>query len=318
MPESTGPWRKPDPLGAILSMVGMTALIWSIIELPKTGLFHPATLTAAAVAVVALVGFGVWEARCASPMVPMALFRDRNFSGASFSLVLLSVANGGLLLVLTQYLQFVQGYTPTEAGLAFIPMAVTSLLFNGIGAAVGNRIGNRPMVAAGLIVVAGGFFALATSHGFWTLMVALAVLGVGSGLAMPTAIAALMGAVPAEHAGVGSALNDTIQQAGAALGVAVLGSVLAGTYTGHMPESASEPARRSLGDALAEAAHTGDAGLAAAARDAFSSGMSVSFTAAACGVLVAALIAVLVLRDRKTPPTAESDAAESSLASVGA
>jgi EmrB/QacA subfamily drug resistance transporter len=318
MPESTGPWRKPDPLGAILSMVGMTALIWTIIELPKTGLFDPGTLVAAAVAVVSLVGFGIWETRCASPMVPMTLFRNRNFSGASFSLVLLSVANGGLLLVLTQYLQFVLGYTPTEAGLAFIPMAAMSLLFNGIGAAIGNKVGNRPMVAAGLVVVAAGFFVLAGSHGFWTLMVALGVLGIGGGLAMPTAIAALMGAVPAEHAGVGSALNDTIQQAGAALGVAALGSVLAGTYTGHMPATASEPARRSLGDALAEAAHTGNTGLAAAAREAFTSGMSVSFVVAACGVLLAAVIAVLVLRDRKTPVAGESATDEPSLAGVGA
>ncbi|GAA3472617.1 MFS transporter [Nonomuraea roseola] len=307
MPESRGPWQKPDPLGAILSAVGLTALVWVIIELPQHGLSVPAAI----VAVAGLAGFVVWELRTPYPMVPLGLFRNRNFSGGSLSLTLVQVGNGGLLLVLTQYLQFVLGYTPTQTGLAFIPMAVAVLAFNTLGATLGQKIGNRPMTAAGLVVMAAGFGVLAIvspADGFVVPATALVLIGAGSGLAMPAAIGALMGEVPAEQAGVGSALNDTIQQAGAALGVAVLGSVLAAGYTGGMPDSASDQARRSIADALGIAARTSDAGLAEAAREAFTAGMSTTFLFGACGVLAAALLAVLVMRDRTASAAQDAQA----------
>jgi DHA2 family multidrug resistance protein-like MFS transporter len=301
MPESKGPWRKPDPIGAVLSIVGMSALVWAIIELPAIGITHPGTLTAAAVAAASLIGFVIWRIKSDSPMVPISLFRNRNFSGASLSVVLLSVANGGLLLILTQYLQFVHGYSPTQAGLAFLPVAAMSLLFNVIGARLGSKVGNRPMVAVGMLIMAAGIGILGTvdtvdtADTFWLVGTALGVVGIGSGLAVPTAINALMGAVPAEHAGVGSAVNDTIQQAGAALGVAILGSVLADAYTRNMPAGAPEAARHSISDAL----KLGDPGLTGAAREAFTNGMALTFTASACAVVLAAVIATLILRDRK-------------------
>ncbi|MFC5008219.1 MFS transporter [Dactylosporangium cerinum] len=279
----------------------MTALVWAIIELPTTGITDPATLTAAAVAVASLIGFVIWEARSASPMVPVGLFRNRNFSGASFSIAFLSISNGGLLLVLTQYLQFVHGYSPAEAGLAFLPVAAMSLLFNVIGAGLTGRVGNRVMVTAGMLIMAAGIGILGTvdaTDGFWLVAVALGTVGIGSGLAVPTAINALMSTVPAEHAGVGSAVNDTIQQAGAALGVAILGSVLAATYTGNMPADAPEAARHNIGDAL----RLGDAGLATAARAAFTDGMALTFTASACAVVLAAVTALVVLRDTRPAP----------------
>jgi DHA2 family multidrug resistance protein-like MFS transporter len=253
--------------------------------------------------VLALAGFVIWELRTPSPMVPLGLFRARNFSGGSLSLTLVQIGNGGLLLVLTQYLQFVLDYSPTQAGLAFIPMAVASLAFNIVGAALGGKIGNRALAVVGLTVMAAGFGLLAIvppDAGFLVLGTALFVLGAGGGLAMPAAIAALMSTVPSEQAGVGSALNDTIQQAGAALGVAILGSVVSTAFTGAMPGSAPERARGSIGDALGVAARSGDTGLAEAARDAFSTAMSASFAVAACGVLAAAVLALLVMRDNKT------------------
>ncbi|MFF1381654.1 MFS transporter [Streptomyces sp. NPDC058308] len=303
MPESKGPARKADPLGMVLSMAGMTALVWTIIESAKTGLDDTGTQLSLGVAVVALVAFGIWETRTDAPMVPLSLFRDRVFSGASFSLVLLTFANGGLMLVLTQYLQFVLGYSPAKTGIAFAPMAVATLLFNGVGATLGNKVGNRPMTAAGLTVIAAGFGALASlpsDAGFGMLAAAMVLIGIGGGLAMPAATAALMSAVPAEHAGVGSALNDTVQQAGAALGVAVLGTVLSSTYTGALPADASAQAGHSVQDALALAATTGDNALATAAREAFTEAMSASFWAGAAGVLAAAVLALVLIRDDKT------------------
>ncbi|WP_158893788.1 MFS transporter [Amycolatopsis anabasis] len=302
MPESKGPWQKPDPFGAILSVIGMTALVGTIIELPRNGLTHPGTLIAGAVAVLGLAGFVCWEARTPSPMVPLKLFRDRNFSGGSLSLTLVQIGNGGLLLVLTQFLQFVLGYSPTQAGLAFIPMAVASLAFNTLGAALGQKVGNRACAVVGMVLVAAAFGLLATvsaEEGFAMLAFDLALLGAGAGLAQPAAIAALMGAVPPEQAGVGSALNDTIQQMGAALGIAVLGSVLSGSFAAAMPASTPEPARHSLPDALVVP------GLAETARDAFTSALSTTFLASAGGVLVAAVVAFGMLRDRKAETSAE-------------
>ncbi|MGI5165771.1 MFS transporter [Spirillospora sp. CA-253888] len=311
MPESKGPWRKADPLGAVLSMAGMSALVWVINALPTHGLSRPSTQIALAVAVAALTGFLVWETRSKSPMVPLGLFRDRNFSGASFSLVLLSFANGGLLLALTQYLQFVLGYSPSKTGLTFLPMAVAMLLVNTVAATLGQKIGNRALTVAGLAVMAAGFGVLAAiepGDGFGMIALASVIMGVGGGLAMPAAIGALMGAVPAEHAGVGSALNDTIQQAGAALGVAVLGSVMAASFTDTMPDSAAGRARESVQDALAVAAATGDGGLAATAREAFTTAMTTGFLAGACGVVAAAVLALVVMKDRKADAGAPAEA----------
>ncbi|OXM51687.1 MFS transporter [Amycolatopsis alba] len=301
MPESRGPWQKPDPLGTILSATGMVALVWTIIELPKHGIAEAGTLVPLAIAVVSLTGFVFWERHTPSPMVPLKLFRKRNFSGGSLSLTLVQIGNGGLLLLLTQYLQFVLGYTPTQAGLAFIPMAVASLLCNTLGATLGQKIGNRALATAGMTVMAAGFGllgTLSTTSGFLLTAIALFLLGAGGGLAMPAAISALMGEVPQEQAGVGSALNDTIQQLGAALGIAILGSVVSSLFTAHMPDSAPAQARLSIGDAFA----TGDSGVIAAARESFTSAMSTTFVVSAAGVLVAAVVAFVVMRDKQAEP----------------
>ncbi|MEU6862280.1 MFS transporter [Streptomyces sp. NPDC046876] len=302
MPESKGPWQKPDPLGAVLSAAGMTALVWWIIEIPQHGAFGGRSALTLAVAAAALIGFVVWENTTDSPMVPLVLFKNRNFSGGSLSLTLVQIGNGGLLLVLTQYLQFVLGYSPLKAGLAFVPLAVAALVGNGAGAALAAKAGNRPLILAGMLVMASSFALLTTvsaDTGFTVPAVALGLLGLGAGLAMPAAVGALMGTIPEEQAGVGSALNDTIQQAGSALGIAILGSLLTSSYADEMPVGAPEQAKQSIAGALA-AAH-GEPGLIQAAREAFTSSMATTFTISAAGVLAAALLATLVMRDTGKP-----------------
>ncbi|GAA0297564.1 MFS transporter [Streptomyces polychromogenes] len=302
MPESKGPWTKPDPLGAVLSATGMTALVWWIIEIPQHGAFAARSVPALAVAVVALVGFVVRENTTDSPMVPLVLFKNRDFSGGSLSLALVQIGNGGLLLVLTQYLQFVLGYSPLKAGLAFVPLAVAALIGNGAGAGLAARVGNRPLVVAGMLVMASAFALLTTvgaDGGFTVPAVALGLLGLGAGVAMPAAVGALMGTIPEERAGVGSALNDTIQQAGTALGIAILGSLLTSGYAAKMPAGAPAEAKHSLAGALA-AAH-GDPGAVRAAREAFTSAMGTTFTLGTAGLLAAALLATVVMRGGKKP-----------------
>ncbi|GLZ77467.1 MFS transporter [Actinorhabdospora filicis] len=306
MPESKAPAGKPDVLGAILSVIGMVSLTWAITEMPK-GLDRASTLAAFGVAIVALTSFVIWQVKNPNAMVPMNLFRKRNFAGGSLALTLVQIGNGGLLLVLTQYVQFVMGYTPTEAGLAFIPLAIAALVFNGVGAALGAKVGNRVLTFVGLLTIAGAFIYLANAgEGFWPLALAMGLIGAGSGVAMPAAIGSLMGEIPPEKAGVGSALNDTIQQAGAALGVAILGSLLTAGYTDAMPESAPEQAKASIGDAFGVAAQTGDTGLIATAREAFVTAQGTTFLISAGMVVAAAILAVIVLRDKKKQPGDET------------
>ncbi|GIF69510.1 MFS transporter [Asanoa ishikariensis] len=301
MPESKGPWQKPDPIGAVLSAAGMTALVWWIIELPHHGAFGERSGITLAVAVVGLVGFVVWENITPAPMVPLGLFKHRKFSGGSLSLSLVQIGNGGLLLVLTQYLQFVLGYSPLKAGLAFVPLAVAALAGNGVGVKLVATIGERYVMLIGMVVMAGSFGLLTTvsaTSGFAIPAIALGLLGLGAGLAMPAAVTALMGTIPPEQAGVGSALNDTIQQAGSALGIAILGSLLTSGFASRMPAGAPAEARHSIAGALAD----GDPGLVAAAREAFTASMSTTFTISAIGVLAAAVVATVIMRDRKPAP----------------
>ncbi|MFJ9018878.1 MFS transporter [Streptomyces sp. NPDC102259] len=312
MPESKAPWQKPDPLGAVLSAVGMTALVWWIIELPQHGAFGGRSTLSLAVAVVGLAGFVIWENVTSAPMVPLVLFKHRNFSGGSLSLALVQIGNGGLLLVLTQYLQFVLGYSPVKAGLAFLPLAVAALIGNGMGVKAAEKIGNRFVILSGMLVMTACFALLTTvdaDSGFTVPAIALGLLGLGAGLAMPAAVGALMGTIPEDKAGVGSALNDTIQQAGTALGIAILGSLLTSGYAAEMPTDAPEAARESIGGALAVAGR--DAGLVREAREAFTTSMTTTFTVSAIGVLAAAILATLVMReDKPERPATEAQVAE--------
>jgi EmrB/QacA subfamily drug resistance transporter len=305
MPESKAPWQKADPLGAVLSAAGMTALVWWIIEIPQHGAFGGRSLISLTVAVLALAAFVIWENVTSSPMVPLVLFKHRNFSGGSLSLALVQIGNGGLLLVLTQYLQFVLGYSAIEAGLAFLPLAVTAIVGNAGGVKLAAKIGNRLVILTGMLIMVACFALLTTvdaGSGFTVPAIALGLLGLGAGAAMPAAVGALMATIPADKAGVGSALNDTVQQAGTALGIAILGSLLSSGYTDRMPADAPDQARHSIAGAVAAAHPT----LLRSAREAFTSSMSTTFTLSALGVLAAAVLATVVMRDDKQEQPAES------------
>jgi dipeptide/tripeptide permease len=238
-------------------------------------------------------------------MLPMSLFRDRNFAGASLSIVLLSFSAGGVVLALTQYLQFVLGYEPIKAGLAFIPMLVTAMAFNGIGVVIDKRLGTRVTLAIGLLLVSGGFGVLASigaTDGYLKLAAALVVIGAGAGTASPAAYGTLLAALPPERAGVGSAVNDTVQQVGAALSIAVLGSILTAAYRSAMPTDVAARARDSIGDALGVATATGDTNLAHLAKVAFVDAISFTSLVGVVGGIAAAAVAVAVLRPK--PPAA--------------
>ncbi len=308
VPESRGPARPADPLGTVLSVAGVGSLVWAIISLPHDGWSVP-VIVALVLSVLLLAGFAVWEKRSEHPMLPLAMFRNRDFAGASLSVVLLMFASGALLLALTQYLQFVLGYGPMKAGLALAPYAVSAAVFNGLGATLGKHLSNRTLVVAGLLVIAASFGLMSTigpDDGYPLLIASLLVMGVGAGLAAPAAYAALMGAIPPEQAGVGSAVNDTIQQTGMALSVAILGSVLTAAYSDALPPDVPEAARRSIADTFRLAAETGSDELVQTAREAFISAMSIGSIAGVVGAVAGAVVAFAVLR-RNTPQVPEQE-----------
>ncbi|MFC4015392.1 MFS transporter [Nonomuraea purpurea] len=300
VPESRGPARRADPLGVLLSIAGMAALVWAIISLPHEGWSAPVVI-ALGVAVVALVVFVRWQSRTPHPMLPLAIFRNRDFSGAAASVVLLVFSTAAVQLALTQFLQLVLGHGAMTAALAFVPLAVAVAVFNLVGATLAKRLSNKTLIVAGMLVIAAsqGIFALiGPGDGYPFLAAGLAVMGIGTGLATPSVFATLMGAIPPQHAGVGSAVSDTIQQAGMALGVAALGSLLSAGYSAALPAGVPQAARTSLADALGTAAETGSADLAQAAREAFLSSMSLVSTAAALLSVTGAVLALTVLRRR--------------------
>ena len=242
-------------------------------------------------------------------MVPLRLFGYRDFSGSCFSILLVMFAFGGLLLVLTQYLQSVLGYTPTRAALALLPLVIAMIIVQPAATAAAQHIGQRIILATGLLTLASAFglFTACGSHSsFWLVGAALVLVGAGTGMAQPAAMTVLTGAIPPEFAGVGSALNDTMLQTGAAFGVAGLGSLLASGYAHALPATAPAGSRQSLTGALAIAAHTHNPALGSAARDAFVHGMAATFIASVIAVTAGAVVAFLAVRGNATPPTGTS------------
>ncbi|WP_205863107.1 MFS transporter [Planosporangium thailandense] len=291
VPESRNPHAaRPDVPGALLATVGMIALVWGVIGAPEHGWTSGRVLAAGAVAVAALVAFAAWERRAPAPMLNLALLRDRRFAGASTVGALLMFALAGSTFMLTQYMQLVLGYSALAAGLRTVPVALAVGLTAPVSAQVTRKLGDGRTVAAGLFTVAAGLSViglLAGHESWWPVLGGGVLLGAGIGTAMAPASGALMGSLPREHAGVASALNDTVQELGAAFGVAVLGSVLAATYRSHLPRAVPDAARRSLGEALAVApGGPGGPGLVVAARAAFDAAMHHS-------LLVGASVAVL-------------------------
>jgi EmrB/QacA subfamily drug resistance transporter len=319
VPESRAPGRVVlDPVGAVLSVVGLVALVWAIIEIPGNGWTSPFVLTAFAIATIALVAFVWWERRAAEPMLDVRLFLDPRFTAASLSVTLAFFSLMGALFFLTQYLQGVQGLSALDTGLRFIPIAIGFIVVSPISAVLTTRLGARLVVAAGLGITAGGLVLMSTlglHPSDLQVAAILLVISAGLSLAMTPATDAIMGAVPKEKFGVGSAVNDTVREIGGAFGVAVLGSLFAAQYAGAMqdvtaalPGAAADAARDSLAAASVIAATIGgDAGAAllATAQASFVDALSMTSIIGAVVAAGGALVALIWLPARAT---ATSDA----------
>lgn len=260
-----------------------------------------------------LVLFVAWERRSPHPMLNVAFFANPRFSAASISLALTSFAMLGTLFVLTLHLQFVLGYTPLQAGVRMLPV-LTLMVSAPLSAQAVQRLGTKAVVVAGMLIVAVGlwlFSNAAATDGYAPVGWALVVFGIGMGLALAPATEAIMGSLPLAKTGVGSAMNDTTRLVGAALGVAVFGTVMSSAYASRiapalsgLPAPAAAAARDSVGAAIIVAARLGPDGdaLAAAARSASADAMGAAVVVGIAVVVAAALVALLFLPSRPIKP----------------
>ncbi len=255
--------RHLDPAGAGLSIVAMTALIYGIIEGPEQGWSSAPVLSAFAVAVVFGLVLLRWQQRARHPMLPLELFADGRFSVGSAVVSMTFVVMIGFWFLIALYVQFSLDYSALEAGLATMPEALASMVVSPFTARWAARFGSRRIMALGFAVLAATFMPLAmvdTETSYWFLLGPLILAGAGLALAMTPATNDIMAATPYEKAGIGSAVNDTARELGAALGIATLGALSTSIYRrtvdiSSLPPEVAEPAAESAGAAI-EAAYS--------------------------------------------------------------
>ncbi|PXW28745.1 UNVERIFIED_CONTAM: EmrB/QacA subfamily drug resistance transporter [Williamsia faeni] len=222
-----------DIVGAVLSVVGLITLLFGVIEGPSKGWTDPLVIGAFVVAVVSLVSFVFWERRTDHPMLELGFFANPRFTAASIAVTFVFFAMFGALFFVSQYMQFVLGYSALESGIGLLPLAASLMIAAPASAKLVPRFGTKIVVTFGLVLVAAAlavFSFVSETSGYPLVAVVLILIGVGMGLAMAPATESIMGSVPPEKAGIGSAMNDTTREIGGALGVAILGSITAAVY----------------------------------------------------------------------------------------
>ncbi|MGA2837241.1 MAG: DHA2 family efflux MFS transporter permease subunit [Acidimicrobiales bacterium] len=326
VPNSKNPLSaRPDPVGALLSMVGLGLLLWGIIEAPGRGWGSPAILGSLVAATVVIATFVVWERRIDHPMLPLRFFSNRRYSVAISSLALVLFALLGMFFLMTQYLQFVLDFSALEAGVRIAPVALALLVVAPVSVLAARRFGTKYVVTLGVLMIATGLGVLSrTTLGdtYRDCIVPFVIVGIGVALSLAPCTESVMGSLPRAEAGVGSATNDTAMQVGGALGVGVLGTALNQRYgdlvapaVAHagVPASVQAVITSSLGGALAVARRAppklGDA-LALLARHAFVSGMDLALLIATAVVAVAGVLILVLLPNQGTdvPDPPGSDA----------
>src|SRR5262245_11390727 len=337
VPTSRDPSTPPlDLVRLTLSTIAIGTLVFTIIEAPDRGWTDQGTVIGFAFAAAVAAVFIAWERRRVHPMLDVSLFRNLRFSAASGSIMVIFFALAGFIFLITQYFQFLNGYAPLNTGVRILPVATCIAIGSVVGVRLSVTVGNKAVVATGLLLV-GVSFAWVSTNSIETPYIAIAgqmiLAGLGMGFTTAPATEAIMGVVPKEKAGIGSAVNDATRELGATLGVAIIGSVYASLYAsgiqdaaGSLPAPALDAASESIGAALAVSHQLGPAGqpLLKASEAAFFDGFQLGCLVAA-GVLIAgAAFAAGFLPARPTvttrvePEAAREPALEAASAAVAA
>jgi EmrB/QacA subfamily drug resistance transporter len=289
-----------DVGGALLSVVGLVALVYSIIEAPTAGWLSAGTVAGVAFGVVVMVAFVLFELKQTNPMLNPRIFTRRGLSAGSLSIFIQFFAFYGFIFLVLQYLQIVRHDSALIAAVSMLPMAATMMPVSRLAPTLAAKFGSRQICVTGLLAIAAGLVIIAqmnATSSYRVLAVGLLVLGAGMGAAMTPATSAITSALPRAQQGVASAMNDLSREVGGALGIAVLGSVMTAIYRNHLslpgvPAAIADKAR----DSLAIAAHIGGP-VASQADSAFIDGFHVAFfTAAGAAVIAAAAVATLLPR----------------------
>jgi EmrB/QacA subfamily drug resistance transporter len=302
-----------DRLGLLLSTTAMALLIYTIIEAPDHGWGSARSVAGFALFAALGAAFVAWELRTRNPMLDVSLFRNPRFTAASASVTVAFFTLFGFIFLITQYFQFIKGYGPLSTGVHLLPVASSVGVSSVLGTRLAVRVGTKLVVAAGLLAVAafyGWVSSVSATTGYGTIAAQMVLYGVGMGFTSAPATEAIMGVVPIEKAGVGSAVNDATRLLGGTLGVAVIGSVYASLYSSRLsatlparlPAALAHAAHQSVGAALTVAGRLGGAGharlageLHASASGAFIHGLSAGCLVAGGVALAGALMAALML-----------------------
>jgi EmrB/QacA subfamily drug resistance transporter len=307
-----------DFAGLVLSTAALATLVYTIIEAPGRGWSNATTLAGFAAAAMALAVFVAWERRAEQPMLDVGLFTNLRFSAASGSVTIAFFALFGFIFMITMYFQFMHGYGPLSTGIRTLPVAFSLGAASILGTKLAVRIGNKAVVSTGLLMMAIAFIWISRSSAetpYIETVFQMLVTAGGMGLTSAPATEAIMGVVPKEKAGIGSAINDATRELGGTLGVAVIGSVFTSIYVHTIATSQAAAtiapdvitrAKESVGGALIAASAlegadpVGAGALARAADQAFFDGFTVGCLVAAAVALVGAVFAALLLPARPT------------------
>lgn len=299
-----------DVLGAALSIAGLVMLVYGLIEGPHWGWTDARTLGMIAGGLVVLALFAMWELRTTSPMLEVRLFKNATFTVSSIGITLVFLTMFGFFFVVSQLFQLVLGYGPFESGLRSLPIMPFMMIFTPLSAVAVARLGVRKVVIPGMLVTAGGITILSQLHGdssYLHVLVGMAVMALGMSFTMTPMTTLIMSSVPPEHAGMGSAMNDTTRELGTTLGVAVLGSILSsgfasklGDAAAGLPDDARHAAESSLAGARVVSAQIGGpegAALFESAKDAWVHGLELAMLVGAGIILAAAVVSYFFLPD---------------------
>ncbi|MFF4273270.1 MFS transporter [Streptomyces sp. NPDC001536] len=316
LPETRDPASpRVDTVSTAFTATGLGALVYAIIEAPTRGWGDPLVLAMLAAAVALITALVLRERRVERPMLDMTLLAHRGFLCNTIAATLVMFVLSGLLFVLPPYLQAVLGNDALGTGVRLLPMMGGILIASRTAPQAADRFGGRATVSAGLVVLAFAAFLAArttvdSGYGFTALW--LAITGLGFGFSLMPAMAGALGALPRDRAGSGSGLLMTMRQVGGAIGIALLGSLLASTFRDRLdvtglPTKAADTAGESVVAAHLVAEKAGSADLLASANGAYVHGMGVVMLVCGAAALVAALLAAAFLPGtRKTDESADT------------
>ncbi|MFI8964354.1 MFS transporter [Streptomyces sp. NPDC053493] len=310
LPESKNPVAGPWDLVSVgLSLVGVIGVVYAVKEAASHGLTWEVA-AAAVLGAVALYAFVRRQNRLPAPLLDMRLFRHRGFSGAVLADLLTVFGLSGLVFFLSQFLQLVQGRDPLEAGLAELPAAIGAVVTGLVAGRYARRFSVRGIVAGGLTAIGLALAVITAVHketGYPLLGGALLVVGLGAGFSFTVTADVILSSVPKEQAGSASAVSETAYELGAALGIALLGSIVTGVYQGFqapagVPADAAAAAHESLGGAIEASAGLDPAtanGLVSTAQEAFVDGLNIAAGVGAAVLLATAAAAWFLLKGQK-------------------